>query len=84
LLRSRVIRLYRRLRAVNAQLKRELSAGELGALQKDLDGIDHAANVLPMRHSDLFFALRMHIRDTRADIRQRLAELVGGKVEAQP
>jgi len=75
LLNLRLARLYRRLRLVNAQLKRELTAEQVAALQNDLDHIDHAANVLPMRHSDLFFSLLMHIDMTRTRLTARSAAL---------
>jgi len=75
LLNLQVAKLYRRLRLVNAQLKNELTAAELAALQTDLENIDQAANVLPMRHSGLFFALLMHIEMTRRRLAERLAAL---------
>lgn len=75
LLRNRVIRLYRRLRAVNRLLKENGTADALMALQIDLEEIDRAANILPMRHSDLFFALLMHIDMTRTRLAARLAAL---------
>ena len=65
LLNLRLARLYRRLRLVNARLKGELTADQVAALQNDLEHIDRAANILPMRHSDLFFSLLMHIDMTR-------------------
>jgi len=74
-LRSRVIRLYRRLRTVNARLKENLAADGLAALQSDLEEIDRAANMLPMRHSDLFFSLLLHIDMTRSRLAARLREL---------
>jgi hypothetical protein len=60
---------------VNARLKSELSAQQVAALQTDLEHIDHAANVPPMRHSDLFFALLMHIDMTRTRLVARSAAL---------
>ena len=75
LLNARLLQLYRRLRAVNGRLKDTLSAEQVGALQADLDKIDHAANVLPMRHSDVFFSLFMHIDMTRTQLASRLAAL---------
>jgi len=74
---ARLLRLYRRLRLVNAQLKNALTAGEVASLQGDLDDIDRAANILPMRHSDLFFGLRLHIKEIRLDLGRRLSELGG-------
>jgi len=75
LVNARLLRLYRRLRLVNARLKRELTVDEIAALQGDLDNIDHAANILPMRHSDLFFSLLMHIDMTRSRLAARLGAL---------
>jgi TRAP-type uncharacterized transport system substrate-binding protein len=75
LVNLRLVRLYRRLRSVNARLKSELTADQVDALQMDLDGIDRAANILPMRHSDLFFSLLMHVDMTRTRLAARLAEL---------
>ena len=72
---ARLLRLYRRLRLVNAQLKKELSGEQLSILQVDLDHIDHAASVLPMRHSDVFFSLLMHIDMTRTRLAARAAAL---------
>ncbi len=79
LVNLRLLRLYRRLRLLNAQLKKEPSAEQLAALHGELDHIDHAANVLPMRHSDAFFALLMHIDMTRTRLAARLAELQPGR-----
>ena len=75
LLRNRLIRLYRRLRAVNARLKGSTTANSLAALQAELDEVDRAANILPLRHSDLFFSLLMHIDMTRTRLAARLATL---------
>jgi hypothetical protein len=75
LLNLRLVRLYRRLRVVNARLKNELTAGEVASLQTDLENIDRAANILPMRHSNVFFALLMHIDMTRTRLAARLAAL---------
>ncbi len=77
LMNLRLARLYRRLRLVNARLKGELTADQLGVLKNDLDGLDHAANILPMRHSDLFFSLLMHIEATRVRLSSRAAALPG-------
>ena len=76
-LKLRIISLYRRLRLVNALLKKALSADEVAALQTDVENIDRAANILPMRHSDLFFSLLMHIDMTRTRLASRLVQLGG-------
>jgi hypothetical protein len=75
LLNLQLARLYHRLRLVNARLKDELTADQVTALQGDLEHIDHAANILPMRHSDLFFSLLMHIDMTRTRLAARSAAL---------
>lgn len=76
-LNLRLAKLYRRLRLVNAHLKKDLTVDQVTELQIDLENIDRAANVLPMRHSDLFFALLMHIRFTRTELASRVAALRG-------
>ncbi len=75
LLNLRLVRLYRRLRLVNTRLKSELTAGEVATLKTDLENIDRAANILPMRHSDVFFALLMHIDMTSTRLAARAADL---------
>lgn len=64
--RRRVIALYRELRAVEHELRPGLPAERLGAYRSEIERIDHASKTLPLRHSDLFFALRNHIELTRA------------------
>jgi TRAP-type uncharacterized transport system substrate-binding protein len=71
-LRTRMARLYRRLRAVDAQLQKELTAAEVNTLQIDLENISRSANILPVRHSDLFFGLMGHIDLTRTRLAARL------------
>ena len=83
LLNLRLAKLYRRLRFVNERLKEELSVDQIASLQADLDHIDRTANILPMRHSDQFFALLMHIRLTRTELAARLTSLRGSSILAQ-
>ena len=75
-LSERTRKLYQRLRVVEKAMQKELTAPQVAALQIDLEHIDRAATILPMRHSDLFFSLKVHINLVRA----RLASLL---VEAQ-
>ncbi len=77
LLQSQVKRLYRRLRAVENTMQRDLSASEVLALQNDMDGINRSARILPLRHSDLFFPLIMHIDFVQARLASRLIALRG-------
>ena len=72
--RDRMRKLYRRLRIVDKVLLTELSVPQVQALQTDLDSIDRAANIVPMRNSDLFFDLRTHIDRTRTHVAMRLTE----------
>jgi hypothetical protein len=65
-------KLYGRLRIVETELQTELTAPQLESLQTDLKNVDRAAHILPMRHSDLFFALRLHIDQTRMRLDSRL------------
>lgn len=74
-LNAQFVKLYRRLRAINYRLKKELTAADGAVLQSDLETIDHEANMLPMRHSDLFFDLKLHIDQTRTRLDRRLLEL---------
>jgi uncharacterized protein len=77
LLRSQLKRLYRRLRAVENAMQRDLSASEALALQNELDSINRSARILPPRHSDLFFPLIMHVDSVRARLASRLIALHG-------
>ena len=75
LLNLRLAKLYHRLRIVDAHLNAGLTVDQVTALQVDLEDINSAASSLPMRHSDLFFALLVHIRLTRTELASRLAAL---------
>src|SRR3984885_10909142 len=69
--RDRMRALYQRLRVVETSMQTDLAAAQLDALQSELESIDQAANDLgvPIRHSDLFFDLKIHINH----VRERLA-----------
>ena len=73
LVRDRMRKLYRRLRLVDKALLTELTTPQVQFLQTDLDSIDRAASIVPMRNSDLFFDLRTHIDRTRNHLAARLA-----------
>lgn len=74
ILRRHILKLYRELRIVESGLVPGLSAEQLTRYNDDLEKIDRASGVLPMRHSDLFFSLRAHIDLTRTRLRAALAE----------
>jgi TRAP-type uncharacterized transport system substrate-binding protein len=77
LLQSQLRRLYRRLRVVEDKMLDDLTAPQVAALQGDVDGISRAARILPLRHSDLFFPLIMHIDLVRTRLAGRLVGLRG-------
>jgi TRAP-type uncharacterized transport system substrate-binding protein len=76
-LQDRMRKLYRRLRVVEKAMQAKLTAPQLTALQIDLESIDHASAILPMRHSELFFGLKRDIDSTRAYLASRLVEARG-------
>lgn len=71
-LRANVRKLYLRLRAVEAKLEGDLSPSELEGLQDDLKAISRAARFLPMRHSDLYIDLTMHVRQRQSELMSRV------------
>ena len=77
---DRIRRLYRRLRIVDNALLAGVGASEMKALQTELESIVRAANIVPMRSSELFFELKSHIDRTRgnfasAEARSRRAKV---------
>ena len=80
LLHERVRRLYRRLRILDNTLLSGPNTSQVQALHSELESIARAANIVPMRSSELFFDLRSHIDRTRthlasADARSRAAQV---------
>ena len=82
--RERLRALYRRLRTIEADLQNDISAANLGALEAELESVDRAATILgvPMRHSELFFSLKVHIDLVRTRLASRHAELLRHAVKA--
>jgi hypothetical protein len=80
LIHERVRRLYRRLRIVDNTLLSGPNTSQVQALHSELESIARAANIVPMRSSELFFDLRSHIDRTRthlasADAQSRAAQV---------
>jgi hypothetical protein len=75
--RDRMRSLYQRLRVVETSMQTDLTAAQLDALQSELESIDRSANDLgvPIRHSDLFFDLKIHINHVRERLGLRRAAL---------
>jgi hypothetical protein len=74
-LEAYMAKLYRRLRSVETRLQANLTGPEVAGLQSDLEAVDRAVNILPMRHSDLFLSVEGHIDRTRQRLACRLAEV---------
>lgn len=73
--KSYMAKLYRRLRGIEIGLQTELTAPQVTALQTELESIDRAASILPMRHSDLFLSIKGLIIRTRTELATRLTEV---------
>jgi TRAP-type uncharacterized transport system substrate-binding protein len=69
--------LYRRLRAIEANLQKDLSVAEVSALESELESVNRAIHLLgvPKQHSDLFFSIKSHLELVRIDVGLRRAEL---------
>ena len=78
-LQAQLKRLYRRLRVVEDEMLGDLTSAQVMALQGDVEGIGRAARILPLRHSDLFFPLIMHIDLVRTRLASRLVAVRGEK-----
>ena len=77
LVRERMSKIYRRLRVVEKALQTKLTAPQIKVLQNDLANIDQVASSLwvPMRHSGLFFSLKVHIDLIRTRLTSRFDEV---------
>jgi len=73
-LQDRMRKLYTRLRVIEKAMQEKLTAPQLTALQSDLESIDQASAILPMRHSEVFFGLKRDIDSTRTNLASRLVE----------
>ena len=82
--RERLRALYRRLRAVEASLQKDVTAPDVATFQADLNSIDRATDIIgvPMRHSDLFFSLKIHIDLVRTHLASRRTELLRQEAKA--
>jgi TRAP-type uncharacterized transport system substrate-binding protein len=65
-------KLYRRLRVIEAKLQAGLTDREAASLETELNSIARAVTILPMRHSDHYFALGQHVDVTRDHLVARL------------
>jgi TRAP-type uncharacterized transport system substrate-binding protein len=74
-LQNRANKIYRRLRLIENELQGQLTPNELMALQADFDGIVRMTYILPMRHSDLFFGLNLHIEGMRERLAARVVDV---------
>jgi TRAP-type uncharacterized transport system substrate-binding protein len=77
LVEYRLDSMYRRLRAIEAILHRDIASTEVAALEADLASVDRAIHLLsiPMQHSNLFFSIKSHLNLVRIQLGLRRAEL---------
>jgi TRAP-type uncharacterized transport system substrate-binding protein len=77
LVEYRLHAMYRRLRAIEAILHKDIASTEVAGLEADLASVDRAIHVLaiPMQHSDQFFAIKSHLDLVRVQLGLRRAEL---------
>jgi hypothetical protein len=68
--------IYRRLRAIEARLQKDVTAAEVLTLEADLERVDQEISNLgvPMQHSQLFFSIKSHVDDVRARLATRLVQ----------
>jgi hypothetical protein len=76
--------LYRRLRAIEANLQKDVAISEVSALESELASVNRAIHLLgvPKQHSDLFFSIKSHLDLVRMDLGLRRAELQSQIVKA--
>jgi TRAP-type uncharacterized transport system substrate-binding protein len=84
LVEYRLNSMYRRLRAIEGLLHRDVSGAQVAALEADLASVDRAIHLLaiPMQHSDLFFSIKSHLDLVRVQLGLRRAELQAGLTRA--
>jgi hypothetical protein len=68
-------KLYRRLRIIENEMQKQLTVSQVEALQTEFENIVRMTGILPMRHSDLFFNLNLHIEATRERLAARCVEV---------
>jgi TRAP-type uncharacterized transport system substrate-binding protein len=78
LVEHRLRTLYRRLREIEASLHKKITNAEVSLLEAEVESVDRATNILgvPMRHSELFFSLKVHIDLVRDHLTSRRVELL--------
>jgi TRAP-type uncharacterized transport system substrate-binding protein len=76
--------MYRRLKAIEAILHKDVASTQVPELEADLASVDRAIHLLaiPMQHSDLFFSIKSHLDLVRVQLGLRRAELEAGSTRA--
>jgi hypothetical protein len=66
----RLNQMYRRLRAIDASLHKEIAASDISLLETELASINRSIHLLgvPMLHSDLFFNIQNHLDVVRVNL----------------
>jgi len=85
LVEYRLNSMYRRLRAIEGLLHKDVPSTEVATLEADLASVDRAIHLLaiPMQHSDLFFSIKSHLDLVRVQLGLRRAELEAGSTRAR-
>jgi hypothetical protein len=68
--------MYRRLRAIEARMQKDVTTSEVLTLEADLEHVDREISNLgvPMQHSQLFFLSNPTSMDVRARLAARLVQ----------
>jgi hypothetical protein len=67
-------RLFQRLRVLHIALNKTTNFLELQKIESDLNHIDRAAHILPMRHTDLYFSLIARIENERNRLQKNMPQ----------
>jgi TRAP transporter TAXI family solute receptor len=77
LVHSRILKIYRRLRDIEDELNSDMTRAQVIFLQAELERVERSTNILriPMRFSEIFFSLKMHINLIRTRLATRRLEV---------
>jgi TRAP-type uncharacterized transport system substrate-binding protein len=84
LVEFRLNQMYRRLRAIDASLHKEIATADISLLETELASINRSIHLLgvPMQHLDLFFNIKSHLDLVRINLDLRRAELQSRMIKA--
>ena len=84
LVNERLNSMYRRLRSIEASLRKDVTASDVSAIEAELESLDQAIHnlALPVRYSGMFFSARSHLDLVRVRLGSRRAELRSEETKA--